>query len=89
MVTDHVLDITREALKLGIMLAGPLLIFGLVVGVATNVFQAVTQISETTLAIVPKILAMMLALLIFTPWMIDVFTDFTSTLFMSIPRVIR
>ena len=89
MNSDHVLDIIRQALKVAIMLSAPILLFGLLVGVMTNVFQAVTQISETTLAIVPKILAMMLAVMIFSPWMVDVITDFTTTLFSSIPNVIR
>ena len=89
MNTEHVLDITRQALKVAVMLSAPVLLFGLLVGVLTNIFQAVTQISETTLAIVPKILAMMLALMLFSPWMIDVISDFTTQLFMSIPNVIR
>ena len=89
MGSEHVLDIIREGLKVGILIAGPLLLFGLLVGVITNIFQAVTQISETTLAVVPKILAMMLAFVIFAPWMIDVMTNFTTELFESIPLVVR
>jgi flagellar biosynthesis protein FliQ len=89
MQAEHILDITRQALKTACLLAAPILLFGLVVGVLTNVFQAVTQISETTLAVVPKILAMMLAFVIFSPWMIDVISDFTTQLFASIPSVIR
>jgi flagellar biosynthesis protein FliQ len=89
MQTEHVLDITRQALKTACLLSAPVLVFGLVVGVLTNVFQAVTQISETTLAVVPKILAMMLAFVLFSPWMIDIISDFTTQLFTSIPNVIR
>jgi flagellar biosynthetic protein FliQ len=89
MHSDQVLDITRQAMKVAVMLAAPLLIFGLVVGVMTNVLQAVTQISETTLQIIPKMLAMLVALLLFSPWMLDVITDFTTQLFESIPHVIR
>jgi flagellar biosynthetic protein FliQ len=86
---EQVLDITREALKITVMLAAPLLIFGLVVGVVTNVFQAVTQITETTLAVVPKILAIFLALVLFAPWMLETLMDFTTQLFLNIPHVIR
>jgi flagellar biosynthesis protein FliQ len=89
MQSDQVLDILREALKVAVMISAPLLLFGLVVGVLVNVFQAVTQISETTLAIVPKMLAMVLALVIFAPWMTDVLTDFTVQLYESIPHIIR
>ena len=89
MHSEQVLDITREALKVAVLLSAPLLAFGLIVGVLTNIFQAVTQLSEQTLAIVPKLIAMMLALLIFAPWMIDIMTDFTTQLFTSIPNVVR
>jgi flagellar biosynthetic protein FliQ len=89
MPSDQVLDITRQALKVTLMLSAPLLFFGLVVGLLTNVFQAVTQLTETTLAIVPKMLAMILALAIFSPWMLDVLSDFTTQLFENIPHFIR
>ena len=89
MSPDMVLDITRQALKVAVMLSGPVLIFGLVVGVITNVLQAITQISETTLQVIPKFTAMLLALVIFSPWMMDVISDFTIHLFESIPGIIR
>lgn len=89
MQPEQVLDITRQALKVSVLLAGPLLIFGLVIGVVVNVFQAVTQITETTLTVVPKLVAILLALLLFSPWMIDVMTDFTVQMFENIPHVVR
>jgi flagellar biosynthetic protein FliQ len=87
--SEQVLDITREALKVAVMLSAPLLVCGLVAGVLTNVFQAVTQISETTLSIVPKLLAMLIAFVIFSPWMLDIMTDFTTSIFQNIPSAIR
>ena len=89
MQSEQVLDITREAMRVAILLSAPLLLFGLVVGVLTNIFQAVTQLSETTIQIVPKIAAMVLALILFSPWMIDIITNFTTQLFESIPQIIR
>lgn len=89
MNTEQVLDITRQAMKIALMLSAPILLFGLVVGVMTNVFQAVTQMSETTLSIVPKLLAIILAFVIFSPWMLDTLTDFTTQLFENIPLIIR
>jgi flagellar biosynthetic protein FliQ len=89
MNTEQVLDITRQAMKVALMLSAPILLFGLVVGVMTNVFQAVTQMSETTLSIVPKLLAIILAFVIFSPWMLDTLTDFTTQLFENIPLIIR
>ena len=89
MSPENVLDITRQALKVAVLLCGPVLAFGLVVGVITNVLQAITQISETTLQVIPKFTAMLLALVLFSPWMIDVISDFTIQLFESIPNIIR
>lgn len=89
MASEQVLDIIRQSLKVAVLLSAPLLLCGLVVGVLTNIFQAVTQITETTLAVVPKMLAMILALVLFSPWMLDVITDFTTQLFENIPSVIR
>ncbi len=76
-------------MRLAVLLAAPLLIFGLVVGVLMNVLQAVTQITETTLAVVPKMAAMLLALIIFSPWMLDLLVDFTTQLYESIPTMVR
>lgn len=89
MSPDMVIDITRQALKVAVLLCGPVLLFGLVVGVITNVLQAITQISETTLQVIPKFTAMLVALVLFSPWMIDVLSDFTVQLFESIPNIIR
>ncbi|MCX6103664.1 MAG: flagellar biosynthesis protein FliQ [Bdellovibrionales bacterium] len=89
MQTEQILDITRQAMRLAVLLAAPLLIFGLVVGVLMNVLQAVTQITETTLAVVPKMAAMLLALIIFSPWMLDLLVDFTTQLYESIPTMVR
>lgn len=89
MQTEQILDITRQAMRVAVLLSAPLLLFGLVVGVLMNILQAVTQISETTLAVVPKMAAMLLALIIFSPWMLDVLVDFTTQLFESIPSMIR
>ena len=89
MNTETVLELSRQTIKTLVLLSAPLLGFGLVVGVLTNVFQAVTQITETTLAVVPKILAMLIAFVIFAPWMLDVILDFTTQLYDSIPLIIR
>ncbi len=89
MGSEQVLDITREGLKVALLLSGPMLLFGLVTGVVISIFQAVTQISESTLAIVPKMLAILIAFVIFAPWMLDTITHFTTQVFESIPSVIR
>ncbi|MBI1860168.1 MAG: flagellar biosynthesis protein FliQ [Deltaproteobacteria bacterium] len=89
MQSEQVLDITRLALKTVVLLSAPMLVFGLVVGVLMNVFQAVTQITENTLSFVPKLAAMTVALVIFSPWMMDVIIDFTTQVFENIPNIVR
>ncbi len=88
MTTQMVVAIGREALSLTLMISGPMLLFGLVVGLAISVFQAITQINEMTLTFVPKILAVALALLIFLPWMINMATDFARHMFALIPSLV-
>ena len=65
----EVLDVGREAIWLTLQLCAPILMVGLVVGVAIGFFQALTQIQEQTLVYAPKILAVFLALLVFLPFM--------------------
>lgn len=85
MTPEMIVSIGREALMTTLMVAGPMLIFGLIIGLTIAVFQAVTQIQEMTLTFIPKILAVSLALLVFLPWMISKLTDFTRHLFELIP----
>jgi len=88
MTTQMVVTIGREALMLTLMIAGPMLLFGLIVGLCIALFQAVTQIQEMTLTFIPKILAVGIALLIFLPWMIAKATDFTRHIFEMIPTLV-
>lgn len=89
MTTDGVLEIGRAAIVLTLQLALPLLLFGLVVGVVVSILQAVTSIQEMTLTFVPKILAVILALVIFGPWMLRALIDFSSRLFINLPMYVR
>lgn len=84
-----VIDMGREALLLVMIISGPLLFAGLIVGLAVGVFQAVTQIHEMTLTFIPKILAIVGLLLFLLPWMILKFVSFTVSLISSIPTYIR
>jgi len=87
MDTQMVVAIGREALSVTLMIAGPMLLFGLIIGLVISVFQAITQINDMTLTFVPKILAIALALLIFMPWMINIATDFARHMFDLIPTL--
>ncbi|HUV31664.1 MAG TPA: flagellar biosynthesis protein FliQ [Acidobacteriota bacterium] len=88
MTPQMVVSIGREALTVVVLVAGPMLAFGLLVGLIVSIFQAVTQINEMTLTFVPKILAVALALLLFLPWMINTLTDFARHMFDLIPGLV-
>ncbi len=87
MTPQMVIAIGREALQVTLLVASPMLAFGLLVGLVISVFQAVTQINEMTLTFVPKILAVSLALLLFLPWIINTLTDFARHMFALIPQL--
>ena len=89
MTQNAFLDVMRHALTLTLLLSAPMLAFGLIVGLAVSIFQAVTQINEMTLAYIPKILAVFVALAIFGPWMLQMTLNFTSTIFMSLPSLVK
>jgi flagellar biosynthetic protein FliQ len=89
MTPEFITGYFMEAIRTAIMLAGPILLTGLVVGILVSMFQAATHINEMTLVFVPKMLSVALALLIFLPWMLQMITDFTRTLFVNLPMYIR
>ena len=88
MTSEFIVGFTMEALKVAIFLSAPMLAFGLATGLIVGIFQAVTQIHEMTLTFIPKIVAVIVALLLFFPWMLEIFTDFTYDLFTNIPEYI-
>ena len=89
MSQEFVITIGRDAMWTAFLLAAPPLIAALVVGLAVSVFQAVTQIQEMTLAIVPKMIAVLLALIIAYPWLLEKMTTYTVSVFQVIPTVVR
>jgi flagellar biosynthetic protein FliQ len=78
-----------ETIKVTLMVAAPMLIVGLLVGVLISLFQAVTQIQEMTLVFVPKIIAVMITLVAALPWIIGLMMNFTQNLYANIPLYIR
>lgn len=88
MSPDGVLSLAQNAVWTIISVAGPMLIAALTVGLAVSVFQATTQIQEQTLAFIPKILAVLLALVFFGPWMLSTLLDFTNSLYQNIGRFV-
>ena len=88
MTPEFVLTIATDALTIATMLAAPLLLSALATGVSIGVLQAATQINEQTLSFIPKLLILVVALMIAGPWMLQVITNYTRTLYSSIPQII-
>lgn len=89
MTPDFVTGFFMEGLKTAILLAAPMLLAGLIVGLMVSMFQAATSINEMTLVFIPKMLAVGLALLIFFPWMLQLMIDFTQQVFSNLPTFAR
>jgi flagellar biosynthetic protein FliQ len=81
------IELIRSAVFQILVLSGPVLLIGVGVGLIISIFQATTSIQEQTLTFVPKIAAILLALAIFGPWMLQTLKTFTIDLFMVIPRI--
>lgn len=88
MSPDTVLDLTRQAMVVILMLSMPILLTALAVGLLVGMFQAATQINELTLSFIPKLFAVVLAILLAGPWMLHLLVDFTTNLFHRIPGLI-
>ena len=88
MTPETVITEGRHALELALLLAMPLLLTALAVGVLVGIFQAATQINEMTLSFIPKLVAMAMVLVITGPWMLRLLVEYTRQLFESIPSLI-
>ena len=89
MNADTVINIGHEALFLTVMIAAPLLISALAVGLLVGLFQAATQINEVTLSFIPKLLSLVAELFIAGPWILNMLIDYTRRLLQEvIPSVI-
>ncbi|MBI5183077.1 MAG: flagellar biosynthesis protein FliQ [Nitrospinae bacterium] len=89
MTQEFIIDFGKEALLTTLLLSAPMLGFGLIVGILVSIFQAVTSIHEMTLTFIPKILAVMFALILFLPWMLQFMVGYTTRLFINIPMYIH
>ena len=88
MTPETVMTIAERALELTLMLAAPMLVVALLVGLLIGVFQAATQINEMTLSFIPKALAISAAMVIAGPWMLKELVSYTRTLIESIPSLV-
>ncbi len=88
MTPETVIEVGMQAMKVTALLASPLLLSALVVGLLVGMFQAATQINEMTLTFVPKLIMVALVILVAGPTLLNILLDFTTQLFERIPSMI-
>jgi flagellar biosynthetic protein FliQ len=88
MSPETVLTIGQRALEMTLMLAAPMLLVGLTIGILVGIFQAATQINEMTLSFIPKLLGIAATLVLLGPWMLKELIGYTRMLIESIPALI-
>ncbi len=89
MSEELILKLGQDTLKTTAMIAGPLLVSALVIGLVVSIFQAITQINEATLTFIPKMVVVGVVLVIAAPWMMDLLGHFTTELFTNIAEMVR
>lgn len=87
MSPEFVIDLGRNAVKTVLLISSPMLLSGLIVGLMVSIFQAATQINEQTMTFIPKIVAVLVALILFAPWIIRIMLAFTQNIFQGISLV--
>ena len=88
MTPESVITIGQQALWITMLLAAPMLLSALAVGLLVGMFQAATQINEMTMSFIPKLLVLVLALVVAGPWMLTVIVNYTKQLMAQIPFLI-
>lgn len=89
MTPSEATSLAQNAVLISLILAAPILMVGMAVGLLISLFQAVTQIQEMTLTFVPKIIAVMFTSLYLSSWMVTKLVDYTRDLIMSLPNIVR
>ncbi len=88
MTPDTVIDLSQQALYLIAMIAAPMLLSALAIGLVIGMFQAATSINEQTLSFIPKLMVLLLSILVAGPWMLNLLLSFTRRLYIGIPGLI-
>ncbi len=87
MTTDRAINFINELLWNAILVAGPLLIAILIVGLLVSIFQVATQVQEMTLSFVPKLIVAAIMIIALGPWMVSIITQFATSLYLIIPSI--
>lgn len=89
MTEELVIKLGQDALRTTALLAAPLLLSTLAVGLIVSIFQALTQINEATLTFIPKMIIVSVVVVLAGPWMMDVMSAYTINLFENIAVMVR
>jgi flagellar biosynthesis protein FliQ len=85
---DTVVNLASQAMSLALKIGGPLLLVGLAIGLLVSVFQAVTQIQEQSLTLIPKIAGIAVVVVLLGPWMLGQLVAYTTALYTAIPTMV-
>ena len=88
MTPENVMDLAHKTLMVTTLISAPLLLIALITGLVIGMLQAATQINESTLSFIPKLLMLVLSLFVAGPWILRVLVDFTHDLYSSIPAMV-
>ncbi|HEX8405864.1 MAG TPA: flagellar biosynthesis protein FliQ [Duganella sp.] len=88
MTPESVMTLGRHAMEVTLMIAAPMLLVALVIGLIVSIFQAATQINEATLSFIPKLVGIFVALVVAGPWMLSVMLDYMREVFGGIPNLV-
>lgn len=88
MTPESVISMGRQAIQITLMIAAPMLLTALIIGLVVSIFQAATQINEMTLSFIPKLAGILISLLIAGPWMLTIMVDYMRQLFTGIPNLV-
>jgi flagellar biosynthetic protein FliQ len=87
MTDETVIHLGGEAIKAVMMLAGPMLLAAMVIGILVSVFQAITQINEATLTFIPKMIAIVVVLALMAPWMLETIQNYTKDVIQGVAEL--
>lgn len=88
MTPESVMTLGRHAIEVTLMVAAPMLLIALAIGLIVSIFQAATQINEQTLTFIPKLIGIFIALIIAGPWMLTLMVDYMREIFTNIPLLV-
>lgn len=87
MTPEGVMDLGRNAMQITLLVAGPMLLTVLMIGLLVSIFQAATQINEATLSFIPKLIGVFTVLVVVGPWMLTTLVDYMHLVFTNIPAM--